>query len=205
MRQSGSDFGYLAPARDFSRTASIVLVAGAVGATAAAGAVFALLGGPTVDSSLATPALTRSLEPVVTRTTAPAQAKRTIAPSLESTQTAKVKAPSTSHERQPPVGNAQPIVEAASEPEPTPGVSPAEADATPLEHAAGPHDSAAKTAGAAAAAGNTPPADAAQTEKKANKKPAFFSRYAWRSGFFRDSGRWGGGFYRDRGWRRDVW
>ena len=46
MRHPGSEFGYLAPARDFGRTASIVLVAGAVGATAAAGAVFALLGGP---------------------------------------------------------------------------------------------------------------------------------------------------------------
>jgi len=77
MRLPGSDFGYLEPARDFRRTASIVLVAGAIGATAAAGAVFALLGGPTVDSSLATPALTRSLEPAVTRTAAPSQAKRT--------------------------------------------------------------------------------------------------------------------------------
>ena len=49
MRHPGSEFGYLAPARDFGRTASIVLVAGAVGATAAAGAVFALLGGPGVE------------------------------------------------------------------------------------------------------------------------------------------------------------
>ncbi len=204
MRQPGSDFGYLAPARDFSRTASIVLVAGAVGATAAAGAVFALLGGSTVDSSLATPSLTRSVEPAVARTAAPSPAKRTNPPSLPPTQTARVSAPSAQQEQQPPAGNGRPAVEATSELESTPAESPTEAAAAPIERAAAAHDSAAKTAGAAAAAG-TPGAEATPTEKKASKKPALFSRYAWRGGFFRDSGRWGGGFYRDRGWRRDVW
>lgn len=203
MRQSGSDFGYLAPARDFSRTASIVLVAGAVGATAAAGAVFALVGGPSGDSSLTTPAVTRSVESAVIRTAAPTQAKRTIPPSAAPMQAARVNAPSAVQEKQQsPARNDQPVVEAASEMETTPA-SPAEGAAAPVERAAVVHDPAPKTAGAAATAGNTTAAETAQPEKKVNKKPALFSRYAWRSGFFRD--RWGGGFYRDRGWRHDVW
>jgi hypothetical protein len=205
MRQSGSDFGYLAPARDFSRTASIVLVAGAVGATAAAGAVFALVGGPSVDSSLATPAVTRSVESAVIRTAAPTQAKRTIPPSAPPMQAARVNAPSTVQEKQQsPARNDQPAVEATNELETTPA-SPAEGVTAPVERAAVVHDSAAKTAGAAATAGNATAVETSQPEKKAYKKPALFSRYAWRSGFFRDNGRWGGGFYRDRGWRHDVW
>src|SRR4029077_9689260 len=117
MRHPGSEFGYLAPAREFGRTASIVLVAGAVGATAAAGAVFALIGGPGGDSSLATPAVTRSVESTAARPGAPSQAKRTIPPSLPPTQTARVNAPSTLHEQPlPSVGNGQPAVEGTSEP-----------------------------------------------------------------------------------------
>jgi hypothetical protein len=202
MRQSGSEFGYLAPARDFSRTASIVLVAGAVGATAAAGAVFALLGGPTVDSSLATPAVTRPIESAVAHTAAPSQVKRTNPPPV--TQIARVNAPSTLPERvPPPVGNNQPAVAATTELEATPAVPLTEAAAAPPERATGTHDAAAKSTGTAAANTNTPTAEGAQGEKKAIKKPAVFSRYAWRGGFFRD--RWGGGFNRDRGWRRDVW
>jgi hypothetical protein len=204
MRHPGSDFTYLAPTRDFSRTASIVLVAGAVGATAAAGVVFALVSGPTVDSSLAMPALMRPVAPVVARITDPTQGKRTSPASVESAQTARVNAPSTSKERQPLVGSAQPTTDATSELEPTPAAAPADADAGPIENATGARDSAAKIAVIAAAAAGTPATEAAQTEKKTTKKPAF-SRYAWRGGFFRDTGRWGGGFYRDRGWRRDVW
>jgi hypothetical protein len=197
MRQPGSDFGYLEPARDFRRTASIVLVAGAIGATAAAGAVFALLGGPTVDSSLATPALTRSLEPAVTRTAAPSQAKRTTPPSLTPTQTAKVNAPQ--EQQSSPVGGGRPAGEATGELESsTPADSPPETPAAPLERTAGTRDSTTKAAAAPAAAGNKTGADVAQPEKKASRKPALYSRYAWRNGFFRDNGRWGGGFYRDR-------
>ena len=206
MRHPGSEFGYLAPAREFGRTASIVLVAGAVGATAAAGAVFALLGGPEVDSSPATPAVTRSFESTVTRAGAPSQAKRTIPPALPPTQAARVNAPSTLHEQQPSsVGNGQPAVEGTGELEYLQRGRPRKQLQPRRSVRQAGHDSAAKTAGAAAAAGNTPGAETAQAEKKASKKPASSSRYAWRGGFFRDSGRWGGGFYRDRGWRRDVW
>jgi hypothetical protein len=199
MRHSGSELGYLAPARDFGRTASIVLVAGAVGATAAGGAVLALLGGPGSDSSLATPAVMRSVEPAVTRAAGPSAAKRTTASSAAPAQTARANASplqeqalaSSTPGSQPATGSSEPDSGSA-----------AELAATP-ERAGGAHDAAGKAAATPAAA---PPAEGAPAEKKVSKKPAFFSRYAWRGGFFRDSGRWGGGgFYRDRGWRRDVW
>jgi hypothetical protein len=200
MRHSKSELGYLAPARDFGHTASVVLVAGAVGATAAGGAVLALLGGPGSDSSLATPAVMRSVEPVVTRAAGPSSANRTRASSAAPAQTARANAASFAQEQVLPSSTAggQP---AAVNGELDSG-SPEELPAAP-ERSVAAHDAAGK---AAATPAGAPPAEAAAPEKKVNKKPAFFSRYAWRGGFFRDSGRWGGGgFYRDRGWRRDVW
>ena len=200
MRHSGSELGYLAPARDFGRTASIVLVAGAVGATAAGGAVLALLGGPGSDSSLATPAVMRSVEPAVIRAAGPLPAKRTAASSAAPTQTARANAASPLQEQALPssIAGGQPATGSGE----LDSGSPAELAAAP-ERAAAAHDVAGK---AAATPAGAPPPEAAPAEKKVNKKPAFFSRYAWRGGFFRDSGRWGGGgFYRDRGWRRDIW
>lgn len=200
MRHSGSELGYLAPARDFGRTASIVLVAGAIGATAAGGAVLALLGGPGSDSSLATPAVLRSVEPAVTRAAGSSPAKRTAASSAAPAQTARANAASPLQEQAPPSSSTAGGQPAAINSELDSG-SPAELTAAP-ERSAAAHDAAGK---AAATPAGGPPAEAAPAEKKVNKKPAFFSRYAWRGGFFRDNGRWGGGFYRDRGWRRDVW
>jgi hypothetical protein len=200
MRHSKSELGYLAPARDFGHTASVVLVAGAVGATAAGGAVLALLGGPGSDSSLATPAVMRSVEPAVTRAAGPSPAKRTAASAAAPAQPARANA-------SPLQEQALPSSTAGGQPAAVNGEldsgSPAELAAAPERAAA--HDAAGTGKSAATPAG-TPPAEAAPAEKKVNRKPAFFSRYAWRGGFFRDGGRWGGGgFYRDRGWRRDVW
>jgi hypothetical protein len=200
MRRSGSELSYLAPARDFGRTASVVLVAGAIGATAAGGAVLALLGGPGSDSSLATPAVMRSVEPVVTRAAGPSPVKRTTASSAAPSQTARANAASPLQEQALPSSAAggQPATISSE----LDSGSPAEPAAAP-ERTAAAHDAAGK---AAATPAGAPAAEAAPAEKKVNKKPAFFSRYAWRGGFFRDSGRWGGGgFYRERGWRRDVW
>jgi hypothetical protein len=200
MRRSGSELSYLAPARDFGRTASVVLVAGAIGATAAGGAVLALLGGPGSDSSLATPAVMRSVEPAVARAAGPLPVKRTTASSAAPSQTARANATSPLQEQPLPstTANGQPATVGSE----LDSGSPAEVAGT-SERTAGAHDAAGK---AAATPAGAPPAEATPAEKKVNKKPAFFSRYAWRGGFFRDNGRWGGGgFYRDRGWRRDVW
>jgi hypothetical protein len=199
MRRSGSELGYLAPAREFGRTASMVLVAGAVGATAAGGAVLALLGGPGSDSSLATPAVMRSVEPAVARIAGPSPAKRTAASSAPA-QTARANAVSPLQEQalSSTTANGQPATVSSE----VDSGSPAEVAGT-SERTAAAHDTSKASAAATPAA--APPAEAAPAEKKVNKKPAYFSRYAWRGGFFRDNGRWGGGFYRDRGWRRDVW
>jgi hypothetical protein len=142
----------------------------------------------------------RSVEPVMTRAVGPSQVKRATASSAAPAQTAKANAAALVPEQAlpPSTANGQP---AAASSELDSG-SPTEVAAAP-ERAAATHDSLGKASATPAAA---TPAEAAPAEKKVNKKPAFFSRYAWRGGFFRDSGRWGGGgFYRDRGWRRDVW
>jgi len=49
----------------------------------------------------------------------------------------------------------------------------------------------------------TPAPSTEQVKKKAMNKPNVTSHYAWRGA---DSGRWGGAYYSDRGWRcRDTW
>jgi hypothetical protein len=76
MRSAGNfhpDWGYLAPAPSFLRTARVVLVATAIGATAGAAVIFALVQRPSADAadtSLAAHALVTSV-PVVTEVAAP--------------------------------------------------------------------------------------------------------------------------------------
>src|SRR5690242_19905579 len=165
MRHSKSELGYLAPARDFVHTASVVLVAGAVGATAAGGAVLALLGGPGSDSSLATPAVMRSVEPVVMRAAGPSAGKRTAASSAAPAQTARSNAASALQVQALPssTGNGQPAISASE----FDSVSPGEVAAT-SERTAAAHDSGGKATASPAA---PLPAEAAPAEKKVNKKP----------------------------------
>ena len=65
MRYAGNfhqEWGYLAPAPSFIRTARVVLVAAAVGATAGAGVVFSLVGREDTETSVAARTLARPAE-----------------------------------------------------------------------------------------------------------------------------------------------
>ena len=62
MRYAGNfhqEWGYLAPAPSFIRTARVILVAAAVGATAGAGVVFSLVGREDTETSVAARTLAR--------------------------------------------------------------------------------------------------------------------------------------------------
>jgi len=85
MRYAGNfhpEWGYLAPAPNFVRTARVVLVATAIGATAGAGVVFSLVGRADTETSVAARTLAQPAEPasvqpsLPTPATRPAQAKR---------------------------------------------------------------------------------------------------------------------------------
>lgn len=76
MRYAGNshpEWGYLAPAPSFLRTARIVIVATAVGATAGAGVVFALVDRPAAESSVAARTLVRPTAAAPISAGAPAQ------------------------------------------------------------------------------------------------------------------------------------
>jgi len=65
MRYAGNfhqEWGYLAPAPSFIRTARVVLVAVTVGATAGAGVVFSLVGREDTETSVAARTLARPAE-----------------------------------------------------------------------------------------------------------------------------------------------
>jgi hypothetical protein len=65
MRYAGNfhpEWGYLAPAPNFIRTARVILVAAAVGATAGAGVVFSLVGREDAETSVAARTLARPAE-----------------------------------------------------------------------------------------------------------------------------------------------
>jgi hypothetical protein len=205
MNNPGAEWGYLAPARDFNRMASLLLIAGAIGATAGAGVIFSLLDRPATETSLATSALSRPLEPASVHPGAPSQRKQTDAASAAPAHAVRVTSQTTMPEQLPPLALNGYQAPAASEFESSsPTLQSGNSAASP-ELAAATHDAPAKTAAAPAAADSTPATEAGQTEKKATKKPAVLSHYAWRGGYFRDGGRWGG-YYEDRGWRsRRFW
>src|SRR6516164_8693579 len=65
MRYAGNfhpEWGYLSPAPSFVRTARVVLVAAAIGATAGAGVVFSLVGRADTETSVAARTLARPAE-----------------------------------------------------------------------------------------------------------------------------------------------
>jgi hypothetical protein len=67
MRYAGNfhpEWGYLAPAPSFVRTARVILVAAAIGATAGAGVVFSLVGRADTETSVAARTLARPTEAV---------------------------------------------------------------------------------------------------------------------------------------------
>jgi hypothetical protein len=168
------EWGYLAPAPSFMRTARIVLVATTVGATAGAGMVFSLVDRPATaggETSIAARTLARPVEAASTPLSTP-QAAQVSAQAAVQTQSTK-----------PSVANGQEEVIAASESsagstaQPPAGIAalievPAPTNAAPAKAAA----VTMPAAGMASATGPVP------VQKKATKKHNFASRYALRGG-----------------------
>ena len=82
MRYAGNfhqEWGYLAPAPSFIRTARVVLVAVAVGATAGAGVVFSLVGREDAETSVAARTLARPAEAALAQLNVPPPAPAALA------------------------------------------------------------------------------------------------------------------------------
>jgi hypothetical protein len=69
------EWGYLAPAPSFARTARVVVVAGAVGATAGAAVVFSLVDRPAAEESVAARTLVQPVASTSTTVSTPAAAR----------------------------------------------------------------------------------------------------------------------------------
>jgi hypothetical protein len=185
MRFAGNfhpEWGYLAPAPSFMRTARVAVVAMAVGATAGAGAVLSLIDRP-AETSVAARTLVRPVEAIVptmvSRSPTPlAQApseKRPAVPAVvvasapvespfgsESSRGAMVQAPAANAAIEAPAASDDGLARAAAELQPTPTPAPA--------------------------------ADAWAARKKARAKRSI-SRDSWRDDSWRDDSR------RDDTWR----
>jgi hypothetical protein len=187
MRNPGVEWGHPGLGREPGRVASLIFVACAVGAIAGAGAVFSLVAQPGSETSVGA---ARPIGSVVARAAAHSPVKES---TLASSQ-ARLGTP-TALQEQPPSRVA--VIEGSPS---SGGVdsAPAENAVAAPEHPTPPHEPMAKVGPPPAGAASSPSTEAPPAEKKASKKPAHFSRYAWR-------GRWGG-FYEDRGWRsRQYW
>ena len=82
MRYAGNfhqEWGYLAPAPSFIRTARVILVAAAVGATAGAGVVFSLVGREDTETSVAARTLARPAEAASAQLNVPPRAPAALA------------------------------------------------------------------------------------------------------------------------------
>jgi hypothetical protein len=195
MRNPGAEWGYSGLGREPGRAASLIFVACAVGAIAGAGAVFSLVVQPESETSIGA---AHPLGSAVARAAAHSSVKEAAPPSrprLASTlSVSQDQLPS--HVAVIDEGTVTPTTDGSGSATVEPTAVPPERSATTQ------HDPAAKApapAGPSQSHTETLPA-----EKKANRKPAYLSRYAWRGGS-RDGGRWGG-FFEDRGWRsRQYW
>jgi hypothetical protein len=195
MRNPGAEWGYSGLGREPGRAASLIFVACAVGAIAGAGAVFSLVVQPESETSIGA---AHPLGSAVARAAAHSSVKEAAPPSrprLASTL-------SVSQEQLPShvavidEGTVTPTTDGAGSATVEPTAVPPERSATTQ------HDPAAKAPGPAGPSQSH--TETLPAEKKANRKPAYLSRYAWRGGS-RDGGRWGG-FFEDRGWRsRQYW
>ena len=74
MRHAGNfnpEWGYIAPAPNFLRTARVFVVAAAIGATASAAVVFSLMDRPAAETSVAARTLVQPVEPALPTRSAP--------------------------------------------------------------------------------------------------------------------------------------
>ena len=163
------EWGYLAPAPSFIRTARVVLAATVVGAIAGAGVVFSLVAHPSSGTSVALRTLTAA-QVVATRSTPQKKSEPPLSALGQLTDEAASNAKTNSTAQAP----AEP---ASARSVPLPGNPPEKTTVVPLVEAT-----------------ETPAPSTEQVKKKAMKKPNVTSRYAWRGA---DSGRWGGAYYSD--------
>jgi hypothetical protein len=184
MRYAGNfhpEWGYLAPAPSFLRTLRIVIVAVAVGATASAAVVFALIERPAADTSVAarTMAVPLAAAPVTMAAPAPMNTQ------------ASANAPTAHNEVQP----AKPLAAGGQVAAPAISESGSLSTAqTPTGMAALAETQVAVPATTDAAPGqlheqNAPAADAAPPQKKVTKKHRSTPRYASRGEQPTDGGR----------------
>src|SRR5262249_6836065 len=101
MRSAGNfspEWGYLAPAPSFARTARVVLVATAIGATAGAGVVLSLIDRPSEPEKtpVATHAIVTSVRAAAVPSVAPAASAPTAAPATVTVTAAKPASPPAS-------------------------------------------------------------------------------------------------------------
>jgi len=78
MRHAGNfnpEWGYVAPAPNFFRTARLFVVAAAIGATASAAVIFSLMDRPVAETSVAARTLVRPVEPASPARSAPLMAQ----------------------------------------------------------------------------------------------------------------------------------
>ena len=163
MRYAGNshpEWGYLAPAPSFLRTARIVIVATAVGATAGAGVVFALVDRPAAESSVAA----RTLVPPTAAAPISAGAPAQLAPQLAQISDQPTK----------PVAGAEGGASSASEASPR-STARLPAGAAALAEAPAATDAQEPIRDQAAAATDVPPAPKKPTKKRRSTSP-----YAWR-------------------------
>lgn len=179
MRHAGNfnpEWGYLAPAPSFLRTARIVVVASVIGATAGAAVVFSLVDRPAAEESVAA----RTLAPPVVAASAPVApvgipaATRLQAEELQTSPQLQIDAQSATRGQSAKLRatNAHAGTPAASE---SSAISTTQHPASVAALAEAP--AAADAPPAQAAAEAVPGPDGTPAQKKVAKKP----RYTWRS------------------------
>ncbi len=195
MRNRGAEWGHAAFGQERGSAASLIFVACAVGAIAGAGAVFSLVGQPGSETSVG----------VAERAVGSGVARAAIysSPRPMASAPSQGQSPSTAFASQEEPASHLAVIDESESTGEGSASSRIEAKVTAPERPATTHEPIAK-ASPAPATGGQPSADAPPAEKKATKRPAYSSRYAWRGGY-RDGGRWGG-FLEERGWRsRQYW
>jgi|SwirhirootsSR2_FD_contig_31_11147596_length_683_multi_3_in_0_out_0_1 hypothetical protein len=196
MRNRGAEWGHAAFGQERGSVTSLIFVACAVGAIAGAGAVFSLVGQP--ESETSGGVSQRALGPGVARAAA-YSSPRPVAPAPSQGQS-----PSTASASQEEPGSHLAVIDESESEGERSGSSRIEAKVTAPERPAATTREPIAKASPAPATGSQSGTDIPPAEKKATKRPAYSSRYAWRGGY-RDGGRWGG-FLEERGWRsRQYW
>jgi hypothetical protein len=163
MRSTGNfhpEWGYLAPAPSFIRTARIVFIAVAVGGMAGASVVFSLVERPVGETSVAARTLARPVEAASVPVGTPRAAQMNTQAAIQNQPTKPAPTDGT---------------RAATESSASSSTQPSTSIAAPAEVAAGAASSAKLPADEAPAAAKAP-----RVQKNATKKPHAASRYASR-------------------------